>query len=196
MTPFEALMKELDASWPLQTDAKIRLRVIGASALLLQTQHRRGTKDSDILETAELDEPTKKRLLQLAGKDSKLHSRHRVYIDIVANGIPFLPRVPQYHTVDALASLHHFEIAVLDVIDVVVSKLKRFSANDQSDIEAMIELGCVEHATLVARFQSAVDAFSGDARAEHLPRYVENLNQVERDLFGVNESEIELPDWL
>jgi hypothetical protein len=80
-------------------------------------------------------------LLQLAGKDSKLHARHRVYIDIVANGIPFLPRIPQYYLVDALASLHHFEIAVLNVTDVVVSKLKRFSANDQSDIEAVIELG-------------------------------------------------------
>jgi hypothetical protein len=38
--------------------------------------------------------------------------------------------------------------------------------------------------------------FSGDARAEDAQRIVENLNEVERDMLGVEESEIELPDWI
>jgi hypothetical protein len=49
---------------------------------------------------------------------------------------------------------------------------------------------------LVERFRAAVDAFSGDARAEDLPRYVRNLHRVERDFLLVPETEIELPDWI
>jgi hypothetical protein len=41
-----------------------------------------------------------------------------------------------------------------------------------------------------------VDVFSCDARAEDLPRYVRNLQEVERDMLGVNESEIDLPGWI
>lgn len=74
-----------------------------------------------------------------------------------------------------------------------VSKLKRFHANDQSDVKAMIDRELVPHDQLVTRFRDAVDAFSGDARAEELPRYVRNLHRVERDMFGVAESEIEPP---
>lgn len=196
MTPVERLLQEIDSVWRGPVAEKTRLNVIGASALLLQTQYRRGTKDGDILETADLKEIAKRELLRLAGKNTPLHARHRVYIDIVANGVPFLPRGPRFHRVEALTTLRHFEVVVLDIVDVVVSKLKRFSANDQSDIEAMFELGHVSHALLVSRFRSAVDAFTEDARAEELlPRCIDNLHRVERDLFDAAETDIELPGW-
>jgi hypothetical protein len=41
-----------------------------------------------------------------------------------------------------------------------------------------------------------VDYFLLDARAEDLPKCVENLHRVERDLFGLPETEIDLPDWI
>jgi hypothetical protein len=82
------------------------------------------------------------------------------------------------------------------VVDVVVSKLKRFHANDVSDVRAMVDAGRVDHARLVERFRLAVDVFSCDARADDLPRYVGNLHRVEREYFGVPESDIELPDWI
>ncbi len=111
--------------------------------------------------------------------------------------MPFLPQAPAWHTlVDLNASLGHFELAVLDVVDVVVSKLKRLNANDLSDIAAMADQELVPHATLVRRFREAVDFFSTDARASDLPKYVNNLHRVERDLLGVTETEIELPSWI
>jgi hypothetical protein len=92
--------------------------------------------------------------------------------------------------------LDHLELRVLDVVDVVVSKLKRYHANDQSDIDAKIDLGLVPHERLVERFRAAFDVFSGDARAEDLPKYVANLHRVERDMLVVTETEIELPSWI
>ena len=41
-----------------------------------------------------------------------------------------------------------------------------------------------------------MDEVSGDARASDLPRYVENLHRVERDMRGVDETEIELLSWI
>jgi hypothetical protein len=190
---------EIDQSW-LQQQAdtrKVRLSIIGCGALMLQASYERGTKDSDVFETVDLTGEVKERLRALAGPGTALHARRNLYIDIVSNGIPFLPRGPIWHpTPEINGALDHFELRVLDVVDVVVSKLKRFNANDQSDIDAMIERDLVPHARLIARFRSAVDEFNGDARAEDLPKYVANLHRVERDMLLVPETEIELPSWI
>lgn len=60
------------------------------------------------------------------------------------------------------------------------------------DADAMIKRGLVDHAELVARFQSAFIEFSHDNRAADLERYVANLNRVERDMLNVPETEFDL----
>src|SRR5579863_7365634 len=164
---------------------------------MLQARYERGTKDSDILETDDLDVETKARLLELAGPGTDLSKRHGLYIEFVASGLPLLPQVPIWLELAELnRQLAHFRIEVLVVVDVVVSKLKRLHGNDLRNIEAMIDLDLVPHAILIERFRSAVDYFLLDARAEDLPKCVENLHRLERDLFGTPETEIDLPDWL
>lgn len=138
----------------------------------------------------------KERLIALAGAGTELHNRHRLYIDIVSPGLPFLPQVPLWNPLaDLNDELARFDIEVLDVIDTVVSKLKRFNVNDISDIQAMAKMGLIDHPRLIERFRSAVDVFSGDARAEDLPAYINNLHRIERDHLLVAETPIELPHW-
>jgi hypothetical protein len=162
----EAFFRGIDAGWSSTQPEKIELRVIGSGALMLQVDYVRCTKDSDVLETAQLTAGIKDRLLELAGKGTAIHTKHRLYLDIVHSGLPFLPQAPRWHPLgDLNESLRHFELHVLDVVDVVVSKLKRFNADDRSDIEAMVELERVPHAELISRFKSAVDIYSMDARA-------------------------------
>lgn len=190
---------EIDRQWARQAadGRKVRLSIIGCGALILQASYERGTKDSDVFETADLAGEVKQRLLTLAGAGTDLHRRRNLYVDIVSNGIPFLPHVPLWHLVPEInGALDHFELRVLDVVDVVVSKLKRFNANDESDIDAMIERGLVPHDRLIERFRAAVDVFIGDARAPDLPKYIANLHRVERDMLLVPETEIELPSWI
>jgi hypothetical protein len=187
--------RDIDARWNAPPGPRIRLQIIGSSALMLQTGYERGTKDSDVLETQDLTDDAKARLLDLAGEGTELHKRHRVYLDVVPNGIPFLPQLALYHRQGSLnATIRHLELEVLDVVDVVVAKLKRFHANDRSDIAAMVELDLVPHARLVSRFQEAVDYFACDARAEDLPLYLRNLHVVERDFLAVDPTELELPE--
>jgi hypothetical protein len=163
---------------------------------MLQTDYERGTKDSDVLETHDVTADVKKRLLDLAGAGTDLHTRHRIYLDVVPNGIPFLSQRAVYHGLtDLNATLRHLELEVLDVVDVVVAKLKRFHANDRSDIAAMVDLDLVPHEQLVSRFREAADSFAGDARVEELPRYLGNLHIVERDFLFVEPTDLDLPEW-
>ena len=191
------LFAEIDRIWPLRAETKVRLSVIGSGALMLQADYERGTKDSDVFETTGLSSEIKEHLSRVAGAGSDLHRRWKLYIDIVANGVPFLPHVPIWHPVVALnRTSQHIELFALDIVDVVVSKLKRFHANDQADIDAMVERNLVSHGRLIERFCAAADEFSGDARASELPKYIKHLHRVERDMLGVPETEIELPPWI
>jgi len=76
----------------------------------------------------------------------------------------------------------------MSVLDVVVSKLARFNANDQSDIDAMVEQDLVKHTDLVECFQEAID-FKMDVTADEFARYVANLNVVEVDMLGAKATE-------
>jgi Nucleotidyltransferase of unknown function (DUF6036) len=193
----EDFIRDLDAAWSSQPNATaLRLNILGSAALLLRAGLRRGTKDSDVLEV-DLTPSNKETLLAIAGRGTRLSRRHRLYLDIVPQGLPFLPQTPCWHALTALnADLRHLAIHVLDVVDVVVSKLQRFSANDRSDIDEMVVAGLVPHRQLVERFEAAIDWHAYDARAAQLPDIIENLHAVERDALGVEETPIELPVWL
>lgn len=196
MELIKVFFEELDRLWRPAPAEKIPLQIIGSTALMLQAGYERGTKDSDILETAALIGPVGEKLLSLAGKNSDLNKRYGIYLDIVGSGIPFLPVKPVFNALPMFAGLKNFKITALDITDVAVSKLKRFTSNDAADIRAVVEKGLINPGLLVSRFRAAVDAYSTDARAEDLPRYIKNLHTVERDFLDVNESEIELPGWM
>lgn len=192
-SPARGFFQALDSAWPEPGGARIRLRVIGSAALMLQLDYQRGTKDSDVLQAGSLPSDLETRIASLAGPESALARRHRMYLDLVPPGLLFRPQRLHFHPQAELnASLRSFEIEALDPVDVVVTKLKRFNARDQDDIRAVAEAGRLDHARLLDRFRAALDAFSMDARADDFPRYVEHLNQVERDLLGVDETPFDL----
>lgn len=161
---------------------------------MLATSYQRGTKDSDVLQTSALDDAAATQLLTLAGPDTILAQKHHLYIEILPEAFPFLPRHPLWNRL--AINLVHLEIVVLDVVDVVVSKLRRFHGNDIDDINAMIDLGLVAHDVLLQRFRSAFDAAVDTAHADELPRCVRNLNRIERDALDVRPSEFEYPSWV
>ncbi len=151
MSTVEDFLAEVDGLWAPGDATRVRLRLIGSTALMLATGYERGTKDSDIFETIDLTRETKQRLLAIAGPGTEVHRRRRMYLEIVANGVPFLPWPARWQAADELNQrLRHLEIAVLDVVDVVVSKLKRLNDNDLTDIAAMIDLDLVRHDALLA----------------------------------------------
>ena len=119
MSAIEAFLQEVDRAWR-QPGPRIRLRIIGSTALMLQTSYDRGTKDSDVLETDELTDRIATRLIEIAGPDTVIHKRHGLYVDIVQRGVPFRRQSPVYLQLEQLnASLRHFEVSAMSVVDVV-----------------------------------------------------------------------------
>ncbi|HVV86092.1 MAG TPA: DUF6036 family nucleotidyltransferase [Kofleriaceae bacterium] len=200
MRKVEEFPSAVDRAWPSPEVATIEtpfpLKIIGSAALMLQTPHERGTKDSDVFETIELTPVMKRRLQLIAGKGTAVAVRHAMYIDVVHNGLPFLRQRSSWSSVTTTAAFRCFRLQALDPVDVVVSKLKRLSPNDLVDIEAMVDGGHVAHESVITCFREAVDYFGYDARADDLPEVVANLHRVERDIFGVDETPIALPRWI
>ena len=64
------------------------------------------------------------RLEAIAGRGSKLHVRHKLYVDIVSGGLPFLTQSPRWVDVpDLNAGLTNLHVQVLHIVDVVVTAL-------------------------------------------------------------------------
>jgi len=171
------------------------LRVIGSGALMLQVKYLRGTKDGDVLESLAINQAVKGKLLGLGGPGTPLARRCGIYLDVVNSGLPFLPRLPLFHPIERLnAAMQNFTVEALDVVDVVVSKLKPFRPNDRRDIESMCNLGHVDPDLVVERFRAAADAILGSAYADDLPLYAERLNQIERDWLFTDESQFDFEE--
>lgn len=130
--------------------------------------------------------------------NTTLSIRHRIFLEFVSSGIPLLPRPSIFHPVDKInGAMKAFEIQVLDIVDVCVSKTKRFHANDQADIRAMVELDLVPAKVFEERFLSAIDAYQANANApDVLPKARRNFHTVQRDYLGVPETRILFPSWL
>lgn len=189
--------RDIDRKWSLHGATKVQLRIIGSTALMLQTNYARGTKDSDVIETVAITPAIKEHLLKLAPQDpeSETFKKYRMYIDVVGQGIPFLPQIPRCHPLNDLnTSLTHLELEVLDVVDVVVSKLKRFNVNDRRDIQEMVDRDLVDNDQLVERFRAAIDACS--MAAINFRETVKNFHYVQYEMMMTSETSIELPSFL
>lgn len=193
MALIENFLKDIDSKWKPLGGEPFPLQIIGSAALMLQTDYIRGTKDSDVLESRDGSPGIKEQLEALAGKKTDLHLRHGLYIDVVKEVILFLPPKPIFLPI-AKVPLKNFNLTGLDVTDVVLSKLKRFNADDLGDIRAMATRRLIDHQRLVARFRVAAEWFGMDARASPLPRTLKNLHTVEREILDVPLSDIELPE--
>ncbi len=190
----EDFIREIDGHWTPMGDGRVTLRVIGSTALFLQTDYQRGTKDSDVLETDEVAGPVAEQLVEMAGQGTALHRRHRMYVDIVGRAIPLLPWDPVWHSLNL--GLVHFDIEVLDVHDVVVSKLRRFSSSDRDDVRAMVEGGHLDHERMCDRVRGLLERYTFDGRSDQLPGIVARFNRVERDWFGGEETEFEMSEHI
>ncbi len=196
MTPFEIFLQDLDRLYIAQRPAeapKVRLRILGSMALMIQADYIRGTKDGDVLESAPIHRGIKSELLALGGKGTGLANRHGIYLDIVPSGILFMPSAVTYRPLLEFSSaLSCFEVEVMDITDACVTKLKRFNGNDQADLAAMVQFQKLDHDHFLDRFLSAIDHCRGQAFADDYPKFVEHFHQVERDIFLVPETPVDL----
>lgn len=197
MTAFEAFLDDLDRAWTDRLPTRLPFRVLGSTALFLQTTYGRRTRDGDVLRTLAdgFDEDVRAELERIAGPTSALHRAHGLYLDLVGDEVPLLPRPPLWHAFPPPRA--HIVVLVLDVVDVCISKLKTWRASDRADIAEMVRRGALRHHDLVDRFRTVIVDLAFDARAYDLPACRDRLAEVELDLFARTEpTPIVLPAWL
>ena len=96
MDPVEALFRAIDRELSSTTLPRVELRIVGSTALLLQTTYRRGTKDSDVVETFDFDPEVRDTLVGLAGPGTRLSVQHGIHLEFVGEAILFLPEEPAW----------------------------------------------------------------------------------------------------
>ncbi|MDE2313911.1 MAG: hypothetical protein KGL04_07040, partial [Elusimicrobia bacterium] len=128
MALIREFLKAIDARWKPIGGEPLALQVIGSAALMLQTDYDRGTKDSDVLESRSGPAAIKEQLIALAGKETDIHKQFRIHIDVVNRAILFLPQQPVFHPLPGLI-LRNFKVEILDVVNVVLSKFKRYNSD-------------------------------------------------------------------
>lgn len=194
MNVFNDFLIDIDSEWNVSEKPKIKLHILGSAALFMQTDYERGTKDGDVFRTKEIDGDVGTRLLQIAGEGTSLAKRHRFYLDLVSTSLPLLPTEPLWHEHDL--ELNGFVVLVLDVVDVVLSKLRRFNVHDQDDIQAMANGGHIDHARMVTGFRQIIDCYGFDARGQDLQVMVERFNEIEEEWLYNTPTHFELPSWI
>jgi hypothetical protein len=124
----------------------------------------------------------------LAGEGSDIHRETDYYLDIVAPGL--FPQEWGWRgravSVDSL-ELQHIELKVLELHDLILSKLKRFAGKDQDDIKGLCDLEDFNIDTLRSRYRSARQFYDFDQQ-EKLDR---NFQFVEREFLAIEPTQFE-----
>ncbi len=146
----------------LASDDKVVLYMGGGAAILLAYEGQLRTEDVDLIgEKAGV----LKRLSDKAGKGSDLHRATEYYLDIVPPGL--FPQEWGWRgrakRVD-VPGVVHIDLRVLELHDLILSKLKRFAGKDREDIRGLCNRGDFESETLRSRFVQARLRYDHDER--------------------------------
>jgi len=174
-------LQKLDDHLPANT--RVPLYVGGAGALLLAYDGQVATDDVDFIgeRTGLLLE-----LSEFAGKDSEVHQLTNYYLDIVPPGwFPNAWGWSNRAVPTLIPGLSHIDLRVLELHDLIISKLKRFGSGDREDIRNLCNHPELDVEILRQRYQEARELYDYDQRE----RMDDNFRLVEVEILGLEPTE-------
>jgi len=128
--PWRTFLNDLDA----QLTETVELHCLGGFVVLMQYHLEHQTSDIDFLATVPGN--ATRYLLELAGQDSPLHKKYRLYLQHV--GIVNLPDGYDTRLVEMFPSRYrHLRLLALDPYDLALSKLERNAGRDRDDVRQL-----------------------------------------------------------
>ena len=128
--PWGAFLNELDS----QLTERTEFHCLGGFVISEFYGLERPTADVDILQTTKGTEPA--RLSALAGKNSVLHKRHKVFIDVVT--VASVPERYESRLLDlAPGSFRNLHLKALERHDLILAKLERNADRDREDLKRL-----------------------------------------------------------
>jgi len=158
--PWASFLRKLDEQLSQPTD----LHCFGGFVIAEHYGLVRPTADIDILASRGTDPGT---LARLAGKDSPLHKRFGVYVDVV--GVATVPE--DYESRLATMSAGRFtylRVRAFERHDLVLAKIERNSDRDREDLEALARGAGLDVSVLKSRYENELRPFLGRPDREDL----------------------------
>lgn len=126
--PWRSFFTEIDGS----LEEEVVLHCLGGFVMTILYGSDRTTADVDVLPVG--SKAATESLIGLAGQGSKLHKKHRVYLQVVG-----VAQVPVNYE-DRLTkmfpeTLNHLRLFALDPCDLALSKLERNTQRDRDDVK-------------------------------------------------------------
>jgi hypothetical protein len=149
--PWFSFLTDLDS----QIDEPADFHCIGGFVVSQFYGFARHTADLDVLSVVPL-QPAK-RVVQIAGKDSPLQKKYRVYIDHVR--VAKHPADYESRLVRAFPIWKSIRLWALEPHDLALTKLERSIERDIRDVMFLAQAGLIDRDTLVARFESELEPY-------------------------------------
>jgi hypothetical protein len=199
--------RDIDASLGDRFEAvRFELRIFGYTALALAGLPQRGTKDIDALSTGVLADRKQTDIADFLraefGKRSPGGVRHGVYLDLVAESVPWLPPRPHFIPVQTFT---RFDVLRLHPVDTCVSKTfsnfmrQKDRASDRKDILDTLDHRIIAFADYKRRLDETFSRYETHAEApEVFPRVMQWMSDTMIPNYGDASCRLryELPSWM
>lgn len=172
--PWRSFLRELDEGLKVPTE----LHCLGGFVVAECYGLTRATADIDILESKGTDLAD---IARLAGRGSKLHSRHKVFVDVVT--VADVPVGYEQRLNPVLGgSLKNLRLRVFERHDLVLAKLTRNSDRDRADVESIAAGPGLEVDTLRRRYEDELRYKLGRPEREDLTLnlWIEIIEEAQR----------------
>ncbi len=172
--PWRSFLHALDQKLSQRTE----LHCFGGFVIAEYYGVTRPTADIDILESRGTDSGT---IARLAGRDSPLHKRYRVYIDVVGVATAPVDYESRLATLSA-DKFRHLRVRAFERHDLVLAKLERNSDRDREDVEALARGPGLDVSVLKRRYEQELRPWLGRPDREDLTlslwiAIIEEVNQ-------------------
>jgi len=144
--PWRSFLRELDAC----LSGAVELHCLGGFVVAKQYGVGRETSDIDFL--AAIAESAHEDLEHVAGLDSPLHLRHRLYLQRVTVATPPCDYHHRLVRMFPAAPWQRLRLLALDPTDLVLSKLERNAERDREDFLRLCHAGLVDLDTFKTRY--------------------------------------------
>jgi hypothetical protein len=178
--PWDAFLADVDAAF----EAPFELHCLGGFVIAQLHDFERVTVDVDIIEVRGADV---RAVAALAGKGSRLHRRHDVYMDVVT--VAAVPDRYEERLIDlASGTFKYLRLRALEPHDLVLAKLTRNIDRDREDVKRLAARGLLHAHVLRSRYESELRDQLGRPEREDLTLdlWIDMIDEVGRE--GSNET--------
>jgi|ERR1035437_8237102 hypothetical protein len=146
--PWKSFLKEIDDS----IGSEVSFHCFGGFAIKLLFGLPRETSDVDVMAAVIRDQYAE--LLDLAGKDSALHNKHKVHLDLVG-AIAVVPDDYQKRLIPITSTgFKKIRLYVMEPHDIVLAKLGRDHPKDIQDVEYLAQVAKLDTDLLRERYRT------------------------------------------